>query len=92
MEFVSHPSDGLRASHAPVREPQAPNPLNPKPQELDVVTALTLSDGLVLTYLSIIGVQQGRDGSVGLWKRGNQYWLDVVVDREPYREPLGTTD
>jgi len=29
---------------------------------------------------------------MGLWKRGKQYWLDVVVNGERYREPLGTTD
>src|SRR5437879_4241798 len=29
---------------------------------------------------------------MALWKRGKQYWLDVVVHGERYREPLGTTD
>jgi site-specific recombinase XerD len=29
---------------------------------------------------------------MSLWKRGNQYWLDVVVNGERSREPLGTTD
>src|SRR5438094_75664 len=29
---------------------------------------------------------------MGLWKRGNQYWLDAVVHGHRYREPLGTTD
>jgi AraC-like DNA-binding protein len=29
---------------------------------------------------------------VGLWKRGQLYWLDVVVHGHRYREPLGTTD
>ena len=29
---------------------------------------------------------------MGLWKRGKQYWLDVVVHGERHREPLGTTD
>jgi integrase len=29
---------------------------------------------------------------MSLWKRGQQYWLDVVVHRQRYREPLHTTD
>ena len=29
---------------------------------------------------------------MAVWKRGTQYWLDVVVNGERYREPLGTTD
>src|SRR5918995_3053980 len=29
---------------------------------------------------------------MALWKRGKQYWLDVVVHGERHREPLGTTD
>ena len=29
---------------------------------------------------------------MGLWKRGDWYWLDVVVHGHRYREPLGTTD
>jgi integrase len=29
---------------------------------------------------------------MALWKRGKHYWLDVVVNGERYREPLGTTD
>jgi hypothetical protein len=29
---------------------------------------------------------------MSLWKRGKQYWLDVVVHGERHREPLGTTD
>ncbi len=29
---------------------------------------------------------------MGLWKRGQLYWLDVVVHGHRYREPLGTTD
>jgi len=35
-----------------------------------------------------INTEQG----MGLWKRGKQYWLDVVVHGERHREPLGTTD
>ncbi len=29
---------------------------------------------------------------MSLWKRGQQYWLDVVVHGQRYREPLHTTD
>src|SRR5262245_59220433 len=29
---------------------------------------------------------------MAIWKRGTQYWIDVVVNGERYREPLGTTD
>jgi integrase len=29
---------------------------------------------------------------MALWKRGTQYWIDVVVHGERHREPLGTTD
>lgn len=29
---------------------------------------------------------------MALWKRGKQYWLDVVVHAERHREPLDTTD
>ena len=27
-----------------------------------------------------------------LWKRGNQYWIDVMIHGQRYREPLDTTD
>jgi integrase len=29
---------------------------------------------------------------MGLWKRGQQYWIDVVVNGQRYREPLGVSD
>jgi len=29
---------------------------------------------------------------VSLWKRGEQYWMDVTVNGQRYREPLSTTD
>ena len=29
---------------------------------------------------------------MSLWKRGNQYWIDVVVRGQRYREPLGVSD
>ncbi len=29
---------------------------------------------------------------MSLWKRGKQYWMDVTVNGQRYREPLGTTD
>jgi hypothetical protein len=29
---------------------------------------------------------------MSLWKRGRQYWIDVVVNGQRYREPLGTVD
>src|SRR6266487_2229901 len=35
-----------------------------------------------------INTEQG----MGLWKRGKQYWLDVVVHGERHRETLGTKD
>ena len=28
---------------------------------------------------------------MSLWKRGTQYWMDVAVNGQRYREPLGTT-
>ena len=37
-------------------------------------------------------INTARRGIMGLWKRGNQYWLDAVVHGHRYREPLGTTD
>jgi hypothetical protein len=29
---------------------------------------------------------------MGLWKRGQQYWIDVVVNGQRYPEPLGVSD
>jgi integrase len=29
---------------------------------------------------------------MSLWKRGRQYWMDVTVNGQRFREPLGTTD
>ncbi len=29
---------------------------------------------------------------MSLWKRGKQYWMDVVVNGQRYRESLRTTD
>ena len=29
---------------------------------------------------------------MGLWKRGQQYWIDVVVNGQRYRESLGVAD
>ncbi len=29
---------------------------------------------------------------MGLWKRGDWYWLDALVHGHRFREPLGTTD
>jgi len=29
---------------------------------------------------------------MALWKRGKQYWMDVIIRGQRYREPLDTTD
>src|SRR5579872_6469179 len=29
---------------------------------------------------------------MSLWKRGSQYWMDVTINGQRYREPLNTTD
>jgi hypothetical protein len=29
---------------------------------------------------------------MSLWKRGTQFWMDVTVNGQRHREPLGTTD
>lgn len=29
---------------------------------------------------------------MSLWKRGDQFWMDVTVNGQRYREPLGTSD
>ena len=29
---------------------------------------------------------------MALWKRGEQYWMDVIIRGHRYREPLDTTD